>query len=57
LYEIILAEALKIEEDFGERISSYVMVMVVVVMMIVMIRKMRKKSELEGKELLLCVIT
>jgi hypothetical protein len=56
-YETILAEALKIKEDFGERISSYAMVMVVVVMMIVMMRKIRKKSELEGEELLLCVIT
>jgi hypothetical protein len=56
-YETTLAEALKIEEDFGERISSYAMVMVVVVMMMVMMRKMRKKSKLEGEELLLCVIT
>jgi hypothetical protein len=52
-YEKTLAETLKIGEDFGERISSYAMVMVVVVMMMVM---MRKKSELEGEELLLCVI-
>jgi heme/copper-type cytochrome/quinol oxidase subunit 2 len=56
----MLAKALKIREDFGERISLYAMVMVVVVVVViimVIIRKMRKKSELEGKELLLCVIT
>jgi heme/copper-type cytochrome/quinol oxidase subunit 2 len=58
-YKKTLVEALKIGEDFGERISSYAMVMVVVVvvvMMMVIIRKMRKKSKLEGEELLLCVI-
>jgi hypothetical protein len=57
LYKIILVEALKIKEDFGERISSYAMVMVVVVIIIVIMRKMRKKSKLEGEELLLYIIT
>jgi hypothetical protein len=57
----MLAEALKIGEDFGERISSYTMVMVVVVMMMVIMRKIRKKSKLEGEELLVtlcyCLVT
>jgi hypothetical protein len=45
-YEKKLAEALKVGEDFGERISSYamVMVMVVVVLMMLMMRNMRKKK-------------
>jgi hypothetical protein len=55
-YEKTLAEALKIGEDFGERISLYAMVMVVVVIIMVIIRKIRKKSKLEGEELLLYII-
>jgi hypothetical protein len=57
LYKKTLVEALKIREDFRERISLYTMVIVVVVIIIVIIRKIRKKSKLEGKELLLYIIT